>query len=545
MSERGEDELATAGLEALRAKQAAHEEAEGRGQARELAAATAALRVSEAKYRTLFDSMDEGFLLADLLFDAEGRPADIFYLEANPAATRMLGQDFTGRRLKEVDPAYEHYWYETFGGVARTGEAVRMELYAEPLKTWFDFNVFKVGEADGRRVAVIFKAVTDRKRAESALRDADTRKDEFLAMLGHELRNPLAPLQGIIETLQRQRLDDGALEQAYAMMARQVEHLTRLVDDLLDVSRITRGLVNLRKGPVDLVRVAELAVEMAAPAVDGRGHDLTMALPTKPVWIEGDETRLTQVVFNLVNNAAKYTDPGGRIWLTVEREGDRTLVRVRDNGVGMSAELVPKVFDVFTQGERSPDRSQGGRGRGRTQGERRLEMHGGTVEAFSSGAGKGSEVVVRLPASPAQAEKPRPLQPPRQPRAVVPRERALVVDDNVDVAQSLTWILEELAREIRTVHSGTAALETAREWRPDIILCDLGMPQMDGYEVCRRLRQVPELEGVLIVAVSGYGGEGERRKSKEAGFDRHLVKPIDWATLEEIFKGAAGRTPSS
>jgi two-component system CheB/CheR fusion protein len=357
-------------------------------------------------------------------------------------------------------------------------------------------------------------------------------------MLGHELRNPLAPLRSVAEMLQQQQPGGEDLGRAYAMMGRQVAHLTRLVDDLLDVSRITRGLVELRKEPVDLADVADQAVEMAAPAVEGRKHELTVALPRKPLKVEGDPTRLTQVVFNLLNNAAKYTEPGGRIWLTVERVGEQAVVRVRDNGSGMPAGLVPRVFDLFTQGERSLDRSQGGLGLGLTLVKRLAEMHGGGVAARSDGPGKGSEFTVRLPALPAQEAKPEPARVPGPPRAAVQVGRALVVDDNFDVAESMTWLLEGLAREIKVVHSGAAAVEAAGEFKPDVILCDIGMAGMDGYETCRRLRQIPGIEKVMIAAVSGYGAEEDRRRSQEAGFDRHLVKPVGRAALEELVKGA-------
>ncbi len=404
----------------------------------------------------------------------------------------------------------------------------------------------KVFSDEGGRPLFMAGAVVDvtaRKRMEDELRDADRRKDEFLAMLGHELRNPLAPLRGVMETLQRQKLEGPALERAYAMMERQVGHLTRLVDDLLDVSRITRGLVELRKVPINLAEAADQAVEMVTPAVEGRGHELSLTLPRKPLRVEGDATRLTQVIFNLLNNAAKYTDAGGRIWLAVEREGDEAVVRVRDNGTGMSAELVPKVFDLFTQGERTLDRSHGGLGLGLTLVKRLVEMHGGTVEARSEGLGKGSEFTVRLPALPAEEPKPTPARAAGPPRAAAQVARALVIDDNFDVAESMTWMLEGLAGEIRMAHSGAAALETASEFRPDVVLCDIGMPGMDGYETCRRLRQVLGMEKALIAAVSGYGSEDDRRKSEEAGFDRHLVKPIGRATLEELVKSAA-RGPS-
>jgi PAS domain S-box-containing protein len=375
------------------------------------------------------------------------------------------------------------------------------------------------------------------KRIVEALRESDRRKDEFLAMLGHELRNPLAPLWSVIETLQRQKLNESELQRAYAMMERQVMHLRRLVDDLLDVSRITRGVIELRKETVDLARIVDEAVEMAAPVIEDRGHNLTISRPRKAPWVEGDEARLTQVIFNLLNNAAKYTDPGGRISLTMEREDHQAVVRVRDNGSGIAADMMPKLFDLFTQGKRRPDRAQNGLGVGLTLVKQLVEMHGGTVQALSEGPGKGSEFVVRLPALAADGEmKPQPPRPSIAPPpvAVAPAASVLIVDDSLDVAESLAMLLEGLAQDIRMAHSGPEALEVARECLPNIILCDIGMPGMDGYELARRMRQDPGLEKVLLVAVSGYGQEEDRRRSEEAGFDRHLVKPIGLATLEEL-----------
>jgi PAS domain S-box-containing protein len=467
-------------------------------------------------------------------------------IDANEAFLAMFGysrEEVAARALTwrtMTPPEYVAASEEQLREFERTGRVGPYEkeyLRKDGSRSWMMLVGANLG--DGTFVKYCFD-VNDRKRAEAALREADRRKDEFLAMLGHELRNPLAPLRSVTEALQRQKLDGPGLERAYAIMDRQVGHLARLVDDLLDVSRITRGLVELREEPVNLAEAAVRAVEMVTPAVEGRGHDLHLSLPRKPVRVEGDATRLTQVLFNLLNNAAKYTDPGGKIWLTVEREGEEAVVRVRDNGSGMKADLVPKVFDLFTQGDRTPDRSQGGLGLGLTLVKRLVEMHGGRVEAGSEGPGKGSEFVVRLPALREEVKKPPPVRPAGLPPAAVQVDRALVVDDNLDVAESLTWMLEGLARETRMVHSGAAAVETAGQWRPDVIVCDLGMPGMDGYETCRRLRRLPGLEKVVIAAVSGYGGPEDRKKSQEAGFDRHLVKPIGRATLEELVQSAAG-----
>jgi two-component system CheB/CheR fusion protein len=330
------------------------------------------------------------------------------------------------------------------------------------------------------------------------------------------------------------KLDGERLDKALATMERQVTHLTRLVDDLLDVSRITRGLVELKRAPVELAAVVGQAVEMARAAVESRGHELLVTLPARAVRLEADPTRLTQVLFNLLNNAAKYTEPGGRIWLAAERDGNAVELRVRDTGVGIGPELLPKVFDLFTQGERTLDRAQGGLGLGLTLVKRLVEMHGGTVTARSAGPGAGSEFTVRLPALPAGPAE-QPPAPSAAPAPAARPARVLVVDDNPDVAESVAMLLVEgLGHEVKVAHSGPQALELAREFRPEAVLLDIGLPGMDGYEVARRLRQLPGADGALLVALSGYGQEEDRRRSREAGFDEHLLKPAGWATLQPV-----------
>ncbi len=507
--------------------------------------AEAALRHRTAQFQELLDRAPMGVYLVD---------ADLRVVEVNPAARPVFGgvPDLIGRDFDEViHLLWEDGYADEVAGLFRrtleTGESYFTPERAERRRDrgateYYEWRIDRITLPDGRfGVVCYFRDVSERVHREEALRDADRRKDEFLAMLGHELRNPLAALRSLTEVLRHHKPDGDGLERAHAMMDRQVGHLMRLVDDLLDVSRITRGLVEIRKEPVNIGDVADQAVEMANPAVEGRGHELNLSLPRKALRVEGDATRLTQVIFNLLNNAAKYTDPGGKIWLTVERVDGEAVVRVRDNGSGMKADLVPRVFDLFTQGERTLDRSQGGLGLGLALVKRLVEMHGGAVEARSEGPGKGSEFVVRLPALPPELEKPQPARAPGPPRATAQVARALVVDDNFDVAESMTWLLEGLAREIKMVHSGTAALELVPEWRPDIILCDIGMPGMDGYETCRRLLQVPGTEKVLIAAVSGYGSEEDRQRSKEAGFNRHLVKPIGRTTLEELVGSVAAQ----
>jgi len=383
----------------------------------------------------------------------------------------------------------------------------------------------------------------ERLRLIDQLRQADRRKDEFLAVLAHELRNPLAPVRNAVEVMRLRDVDDPGLGRARDIIDRQVQQMTRLVDDLLDVSRITRGKVELQKESVDLAAVVARAVEISRPLIDARRHELAVTLPPEPVRLEADAARLAQVVANLLNNAAKYTEERGHIWLTVEREGPEAVVRVRDTGVGIPAEMLAQVFDLFTQVTHSLDRSQGGLGIGLTLVRSLVEMHGGGVRAHSGGPGQGSEFVVRLPllagrraAGSGPGAGGRPIESSAR--------RILVVDDNGDAADSLAMLLRLMGNDVRTAPDGPAALEAARAYRPDVVLLDLGLPGMSGYEVCRRLREGHFANGPLVVALTGYGQDEDRRRTREAGFDRHLVKPVNPDELRGVLAEGPGSANS-
>jgi signal transduction histidine kinase len=383
--------------------------------------------------------------------------------------------------------------------------------------------------------------IAQRTRLEKELRDqtaqlaeADRRKDEFLAMLAHELRNPLTPVRTAIDLLRLKEPTEPVLKHARDVIDRQVSHMTRLVDDLLDVSRITRGKVQLQTEPVELANAVACALETARPLIESRKHELTITLPPKPVRLLADPTRLAQIIANLLNNAAKYTETGGRIWLAAEQQGNYVVLRVRDTGVGIPADVLPRVFELFAQADRTLDRSQGGLGIGLTLVRRLVEMHGGTVEASSPGPGLGSEFTLRLPTVP-EIE---PSQTVETPNAGILADstglRVLVVDDNVDVARTLAMVLVEVGHDVRTVHDGPAALEATGDLRPDIVFLDLGLPMMDGYEVARRMRRQPGGDSFMLVALSGYGQEEDLRRSRAAGFDLHLTKPVGLAVLEPL-----------
>jgi CheY-like chemotaxis protein/two-component sensor histidine kinase len=318
------------------------------------------------------------------------------------------------------------------------------------------------------------------------------------------------------------------------MIERQVEHLVRLVDDLLDVSRISRGKINLQKEPVDVATIVTRAVESSRPLIESRRHDLQVTLPGEPMRVEADPTRMAQVMLNLLNNAAKYTPEGGKIWLTVEKIGSEVVLRVRDTGMGIPREMLGKVFDLFTQVERTLDRAEGGLGIGLTLVRRLTEMHNGTVQAFSAGSGQGSEFVVRLPLLPDVAAAPAHEPGGRKRARVAGMHRILVVDDNRDSADSLAMLLRLVGHDARTVHDGRQALVVAATYRPDLVLLDIGLPGMDGFSVARHMRSQPELAGVVLVALTGYGSEEDRRQAQAAGFNYHMVKPIHFGALQEL-----------
>ncbi|HEU5219461.1 MAG TPA: response regulator [Gemmatimonadales bacterium] len=368
------------------------------------------------------------------------------------------------------------------------------------------------------------------------LRQADRRKDEFLALLAHELRNPLAPVRNAVTIMRMKGSPDPELVWCRDVIERQANQLTRLVDDLLDVSRITRGKIKLQVERLDLASVISGAVETTRPLIDAHRHALTVSLPPRPIAINGDLTRLNQVVANLLNNAAKYQNENGKIELKVTREGDEATLSIKDHGVGIAPEMMAQIFELFAQGERSPDRAQGGLGIGLSLVRNLVEMHGGTVRAMSGGVGLGSEFLVRLPCLPEEPEALRDRAPNAAPHQSVEPCRILVVDDSTDAAESMARLLLLSGHEVTVAHDGPSALEIAAREAPAIVLLDIGLPGMDGYEVCRRLRQLG-LADTRIIAVTGYGQDRDRQRSRDAGFDAHAVKPVDPDELMGLLAG--------
>jgi signal transduction histidine kinase len=439
--------------------------------------------------------------------------------------------------------------------ILRTKVAVLVELYCQR-RELRQLNR-SLAEANARLAQANSTLQVEKTREleqlNATLREANRHKDEFLAMLAHELRNPLAPIHNAVQLMRNPQLPPSQLTWAREVIERQVGHLTKLVDDLLDVSRITRGKINVQRELVELSTVVARAVETVEPMLARQRHELVVNVEPEPLYIDGDLTRLTQIVGNILSNAIKYTDAGGRIELTAGAIGDSVEIRVRDNGIGIEAAALPVVFDLFTQTSQLNGRSQTGLGIGLALAKRLVEMHGGEVHAHSDGAGKGSEFTVRLPR---QARGPASsvghTEVARAPEAALAAtsRRILVADDNLDSLESLARLLQQRGHEIHKAADGLQALEAASRVRPDLVLLDIGMPGMDGYEVARRIRSQPWGREATLVALTGWGQENDRRRSREAGFDSHCIKPLDLARLMSLLAslpaaGGSGTEPAA
>ena len=383
--------------------------------------------------------------------------------------------------------------------------------------------------------------ITDLKRNEDALREADRRKDEFLATLAHELRNPLAPVRNAVEILRLRGPHAPELAFARDVIDRQMRLMKRLIDDLMDVSRITRNRMELRRERVLLSDALETAIETSRGAIESAGQTLDVSLPDERLALDGDPARLAQVFANLLSNAAKFSEPGGRIVLTVERSGGDAVIRLRDEGIGIPAEMLPRIFEMFMQADRTIERARGGLGIGLTLVRQILAMHGGTIEARSDGPGRGSEFLVRLPLAAAVPAIPEAPAPERSLAPASARRRVLIADDNEDAAETLASMLSFLGYETRRAHDGMQALKACDEFHPEVALLDIGMPKVSGYDVARYLRSRPWGSGVLLVAITGWGQAEDRERAVEAGFDHHLVKPVDPDALASLLASEAAR----
>jgi PAS domain S-box-containing protein len=510
----------------------------------DLARAHAALRVERDRSQVILNSIAEGFALI---------APDWTVLQVNPEGLRLSS------RTAEQAIGRSHWdvWPESvdtpLGRMYHEVKASRLAGRAEYLHRMPDgqerfYEVRAYPTADGGIVS-FFLDITERKLAEEKLRAADQRKDEFLAMLAHELRNPLAPISAAAELLKIGRLDETRLRQSSAIIGRQVRHMTSLVDDLLDVSRVTRGLVTLARAPVAARTIVDEAIEQVRPLFEARRQQLAVRLADPEATVLGDKARLVQVLANLLNNAAKYTPEDRRIEIDTRSSGGdgggaSLVLTVRDEGIGMEPELAGRVFDLFTQAKRSSDRSQGGLGLGLALVKNLVELHGGSVVCDSPGLGQGSSFVVRLPLMQPAAHGADSAASKAAPAGQPPPLRLLVVDDNVDAAATLAMLLEACGYAVMVEHESPRALEIALRERPDAALLDIGLPEMDGNELARRLRADPRTRGMLLVAVTGYGQEQDRRLALEAGFDHHMVKPVDLDKLAAILS-SLGSEPFS
>jgi PAS domain S-box-containing protein len=381
--------------------------------------------------------------------------------------------------------------------------------------------------------------ISERRAAEEALRTANRCKDAFLGTLAHELRNPLAPLRNAVEILNLKVPRTTETSAAIAVIERQMKHMTRLIDDLMDLSRVTRNRIELQRRRVRIADVVHAALETSQPLIAAGGHRFTLTMPGEPLVVEADATRLAQVVSNLLNNAAKFTPRGGDITLSVERDGSDAVIQVRDSGLGIEAEALPLIFEMFTQGSASRERAQGGLGVGLTLVRRLIELHGGTVEARSEGRGRGAEFVVRLPAA-RTGDTGISTQGARENGRALPSLRILVVDDNIDAATTLAALLRMQGHDVRTTHDSVQALEIVQDFVPDVAILDIGMPKMNGYALAERIRDTMGGAQPLLIAVTGWGQEEARLRSKAAGFDHHLVKPVDPGALTALLASQPG-----
>ena len=501
------------------------------------------LREAEERMRSVVDHVVDGIITIDERGNIQSY---------NPAAENIFGytrNQVLGQNVKMLMPEPYHGEHDGYiSNYLHTGKPKIIGIGREVLGKRRDGTVFPMELAvsafhigQRRYFTGIVRDITERKRLEDQLRqrvadlaEADRQKNDFLAMLSHELRNPLGPMRNALYIMKMAHSDPGVIGEAQGMIERQLQQLVRLVDDLLDVSRIIRGKIDLRKERLDLAQVIRRAVETAQPVIDANGHELDVVVPQQPIWVMGDLIRLAQVLANLLTNAAKYTTKPGRIAVMLTQQGGDAVIAVKDQGEGIPPELLPRVFELFVQGDHTLARSQGGLGIGLTLVRRLIEMHNGQVAASSGGAGRGSEFTVRLPMLPQN------IQASEAPQALAralrkgASKRVLVVDDNVDAANSIAKILRLFGHDVRCVYDGPSALSEAQTYQPEVFVLDIGLPGMDGYQLAKRLRANDAFKRAPLIAVTGYGQDDDRARSREAGFNYHLTKPVDPEVLHDI-----------
>ncbi|MHB0960035.1 MAG: PAS domain S-box protein [Pirellulaceae bacterium] len=484
----------------------------------------------QAQFRAMFELASAGMCQADIVTGKLELVNDTF--------SRMTGypvEELVGRTLLEIIHPEDR---ETSGkglqqlldGEIANYEVEKRFVRKDGTEFWGLVAVNLVPNGGSHRTVALILDVTNRKQAEAALVEGDRRKNEFLAMLSHELRNPLAPILSAVQLMGAEGRDS----QHCDVIERQVRHLKRLVDDLLEVSRIATGRIHLQLSRINLNEVIAQAAERMRTLIEEHSQELLLSLPQQPIWVHADAARLEQVFGNLLGNASKFSEVGGHIWMTVERTDDQVVVRVRDDGMGMAPDFLPHIFDLFAQADKSLDRSSyGGLGVGLTLVKNLIEQHSGTVEAFSDGIGRGSEFVVRLPTTSESKAEPTPV-PSQSPLDQTDSLRILVVDDQAITAEMISMLLQTCGHEVQVAYNGPDALRLAADFQPQMILLDIGLPEINGYEVARHLRQDSRTNTAYLVAITGYGQEEDRQRSKEAGFDVHLVKPVEFDDLKKL-----------
>jgi PAS domain S-box-containing protein len=533
-----------------------------------------ARRESEIRFRTLFESMDEAYCVVEMIFDENMRPADYRFLEINPVFERQTGiKNAKGRLMREIAPAHEQHWFDIYGHIALTGETLRFEKPATALQRYFEVCAFPVGAPELRHVGIVFNDITERKdldrqrelalAQEEALRKdaetatqalaqtqealfkrvaelaaADRHRNEFLAILAHELRNPLAPLMNAVQILRRSPDHAAVVEKARDLIERQVQQMSRLVSDLLEAARAQNGQIKLQRISLDLRSIIGHVVDLMRPMFERKQQRLRMTLPEAPVWVEGDGTRLEQVFTNLLSNANKYTHEQGNVEISldassVDGAARCAIIQVIDNGEGIDGELVPRLFELFAQADRTLAHSQGGLGIGLSLVRMLVELHGGQVSMQSEGRGSGSTFEVRIPLTGAPPESERSTSSPLL-QSVVRQRRVLVVEDNQDIRESTCELLSMAGFEVVGVASGSEALQNAPAYDPDVVLLDVGLPGLSGYDVARRLREMPQFADTLLIAITGYDTPEARALSSAAGFGHHICKPVNFDELARL-----------
>lgn len=508
------------------------------------------LRTTQERYSKLISSIDEAFGIVQVLVDAEGKPYDYRFEEVNAAMQKQSGLvDAAGKTIREMVPDIEPKWIERYGRVAIEREAARFVEHSAAMGYWWDVYAMPIGAPDELRIGILFTDITARRQAEEELRqlaadlsEANRRKTEFLATLAHELRNPLAPLRTGLDLMRRAGLDAAASARIHEMMDRQLRQMVHLIDDLMDVSRINSGKIVLQRDYIDLAQTIRNAVETTLPAAQAVRHRLDMTLPPPGLVLHADPTRLAQILGNLLTNAVKYTPQGGRICIAARAEDKMAVIEVRDSGMGIPLEEQAHVFEMFSQVSRNMGRAQGGLGIGLSLVRSLAGMHGGSVEVSSPGPWQGTTFTLRLPlADGAPADGEDALEAAHERAPAEGGLRIVVADDNVDAANMLSALLEAAGHTAEPVHDGLQALRLVEKLRPDLAILDIGMPSLNGYEVARAIRATPDNDGIMLVALTGWGGELDRERSKTSGFDAHLTKPAATGDLERILGRAAAR----